>query len=63
MTPLPPRLDQIARLIAVGLPNKLIAAEMGLTYGTVKQHLYRLYRRVGVSNRTELANWTRDHLR
>jgi DNA-binding NarL/FixJ family response regulator len=42
-------LDALAR----GLTNKEIASELWLTEQTVKFHLTRIYRRLGVANRTE----------
>ena len=37
--------------------NKEIAYELHLTEGTVKEYLNRIFRKVGASNRTELAVW------
>lgn len=36
-----------------GLPNKLIARELGISDGTVKTHLSVIYRELGVQSRTE----------
>lgn len=44
---------EILQLIAHGGSNKEIARRLGLTEGTVKQHLYALYRKLGVRNRTQ----------
>jgi DNA-binding NarL/FixJ family response regulator len=49
------REQQIADLIAQGLCNKRIARALGLSVGTVKVYLNRIYRKVGASNRTALA--------
>jgi len=46
---------ECVRLVAEGFPDKAIAAELGLQYGTVKQHLLCARNRVGATNRTELA--------
>ena len=35
--------------------NKQIAGEMGITEGTVKIYLFRLFHKLGVRNRFELA--------
>ncbi len=43
----------ILRLAASGTPNRGIAEELGLAEGTVKQHMTRIFRRLGVRNRTE----------
>lgn len=47
------RQAEILQLIAQGRSNKEIARHLGLTEGTVKQHLYTLYRKLGVRNRTQ----------
>lgn len=52
---LSPKERAIANLVSQGLRNKEIAAELGITEGTVKVHLHRMYEKVGVTNRTELA--------
>ena len=48
-----PRQAQLLTLLAAGYSNKEIAAELGITYGTVKQHLFALFKRLGVANRTK----------
>lgn len=45
----------IGRLVARGLRNKDIAGELGMTEGTVKVYLHRIYEKLGIGNRTELA--------
>lgn len=45
----------IARFAAQGLRNKEIARELGITVGTVKVNLHRIYEKLEVTNRTELA--------
>lgn len=59
--PLSPREKQLAVRITSGLPNKLIAAELHLTVGTVKEYLNRLFRKLELHNRTELAMWAVKH--
>lgn len=49
---LTPRQQQVLQLLSDGMSNKEIAHALGLTAGTVKQHLYALFRKLGVSNRT-----------
>ena len=48
---------QVVELIAQAKLNKEIAHELHLTEGTVKEYLNRIYKKVGLSNRTELAVW------
>jgi two-component system nitrate/nitrite response regulator NarL len=46
---------QIILVLAEGITNKEIARRLGLTEGTVKVHLHRIYRKLGIANRTALA--------
>ena len=43
----------VVRLLARGLPNKVIARELGLSEATVKVHLLAVYRVLRARNRTE----------
>jgi DNA-binding NarL/FixJ family response regulator len=52
---LSPRERQLLRLIAMGLSNKQLAAELMISEGTVKVYLAKLFRKVGVHDRYELA--------
>ena len=53
--PLTIRERQIVRITAEGLTNKEIARRLRLAEGTVKVHLHRIYRKLGIANRTALA--------
>lgn len=46
---------EILKLIASGLSNKQIARELGSSPNTIRNHIYAVFRKAGVSNRTELA--------
>jgi DNA-binding NarL/FixJ family response regulator len=46
------QLDLIA-LLAEGMQNKLIANALGITEGTVKQHLKTIFKKLNVQNRTQ----------
>ncbi len=50
-----PRERKIAALVARGLRNRDIGAEMGIGEGTVKVYLHTMYQKLGIDNRTELA--------
>jgi DNA-binding NarL/FixJ family response regulator len=52
---LTPRQVEVYRAAARGLPNKLIARELGIEVSTVKTHLTQIYAVLGVSNRTQAA--------
>ena len=51
---LTPRQEQIVRMVAEGLPNGEIASKLQVSPHTVKNHLFRIYEKLGVSNRVEL---------
>ena len=53
------RQSQILPLLAEGMPNKRIANALGLTEGTVKQHLKDLFRRLNANNRTQAVREAR----
>jgi DNA-binding NarL/FixJ family response regulator len=44
---------QVMKLVAEGLPNKLVADRLGITTGTVQNHLNHVYEKLGVHSRTE----------
>jgi DNA-binding NarL/FixJ family response regulator len=48
---------QVIELVRQAKLNKEIAHELHLTEGTIKEYLNRIFRKVGVTNRTELAVW------
>jgi DNA-binding NarL/FixJ family response regulator len=52
---------EVLALIAAGLPNKLIASRLEISEKTVKAHLTSIYRRIGVTTRTEAALWAAEH--
>ena len=47
---------QVAELVARGLTNKEVAAELFVTVRAVEANLSRIYAKLGVRSRTELAN-------
>jgi len=57
--PLTSRQLQILPLLAEGMPNKRIAEALGVTEGTVKQHLKDLFRRLNARNRTQAVKEAR----
>ncbi len=46
---------EIARLVAAGSSNRQVAEALGVSVRTIDNHLYRIYRKVGVSDRESLA--------
>jgi two-component system nitrate/nitrite response regulator NarP len=49
------RQGQIVSLVAQGFKNKEIASTMGITEGTVKVYLYKLFRKLGMNHRLDMA--------
>ena len=48
---------EVLAMVAEGLPNKLIARELAISEKTVKAHLTKVYREIGVTDRTQAALW------
>lgn len=51
------RETEIARMIAQGLRNKVIAERLQISEGTVKIHLHNVYEKLGLDGRLELMLW------
>jgi DNA-binding CsgD family transcriptional regulator len=51
------REGEVARLVADGLTNKVIAARLGISERTVESHLERTRRKLGFHHRSEIAAW------
>ena len=47
---------QVAELVLQGFRNRDIAAALGITPATAKKHLTRIFEKVGVDSRVQLAN-------
>ena len=56
-TTLTPREFEILGLVAAGSQNAEVASALWVTEQTVKFHLSNIYKKLGVSNRTEASRW------
>jgi DNA-binding NarL/FixJ family response regulator len=52
---------EILRLVGEGHSNRELARMLWVTEQTVKFHLTNIYRKLGVSNRTEAGRWAQAH--
>jgi LuxR family maltose regulon positive regulatory protein len=57
---LSPREREVLRLVAAGLSNQETAAHLTITAGAVKKHLSNIYRKLGVSSRTQALARARE---
>ena len=55
------RQKQMILMLDRGLSNRDIAAELTISEHTVKVHLWRLFRRLGVKSRTQTLHFARTH--
>jgi len=58
---LTPREMEVLELVSAGMPNKRIARRLDISEKTVKAHLTRVFRRIGVTDRTQAALWAQRH--
>jgi two-component system, NarL family, nitrate/nitrite response regulator NarL len=49
------REDEVANLVAEGMTNREIAQKLGVAEHTVGNYLFRIYEKLGISSRVELA--------
>ena len=55
VTDLTPQEEAVATLVARGLSNREVAAELYISPKTVQYHLTRIYAKLGLRSRSELA--------
>jgi DNA-binding CsgD family transcriptional regulator len=54
---LTPTEEQVAALVAAGGTNRQVAEQLFVSVSAVEAHLTRIYAKLGVANRTQLAGW------
>jgi DNA-binding NarL/FixJ family response regulator len=55
ITLLSKREEEVVRLVAEGMSNKEVSAQLGLSEHTIKNYLFRVFDKLGVSTRVELV--------
>jgi len=58
---LTPREEQVVALVAEGMSNRDVSHELNLSEHTVKKYLFRIFDKLGVSNRVELVLYAVHH--
>jgi DNA-binding NarL/FixJ family response regulator len=58
---LTPREEQVVALVADGMSNRRVAAELGLREHTIKTYLFRIFEKLGISSRVELVLYAMNH--
>jgi DNA-binding NarL/FixJ family response regulator len=54
------REEEVAALVAQGMSNNQIAQELYLSEHTVKRHISKILRKLGLASRAEVAAWATE---
>jgi DNA-binding NarL/FixJ family response regulator len=54
---LSPREDEISRLVAEGMSNREVSRTLKISESTVKNSIFNIFEKLGISNRVELARY------
>lgn len=57
---LTPREQQVLARIAIGMTDKAIAEELGVSHQTVRNHVARIYAKIKVHSRSQAVVWARE---
>ena len=57
------REKEILNKLRIGASNNEIARSLFISENTVKTHLYNLFKKISVKNRTQAVSWANDNLR
>ena len=62
LDPLTAREREVAAMVAQGMSNRQIAQELFLSEHTVKRHISKILRKLGLASRAEVAAWATEGL-
>ena len=57
---LPARAREVLELVARGLPDEEVAAKLGITRNTLRNHIAVIYGKLGLNRRSALVIWARE---
>ncbi len=57
------REEEVIKLVIEGKSNKEIEEELYISFNTVKNHIYNIYKKIGVKSRTQLINFFSNNTR
>ncbi len=60
---LTPRETDVFNFLIQGMPNKEIAMRLSISEKTIEKHITSIYKKLGVTNRSEAIIWTINHSR
>jgi non-specific serine/threonine protein kinase len=60
-SPLTAREQEVAKLVARGLGNRAIAADLVTSEATVEVHVKRILSKLGFDSRTKIVAWVLEH--
>ena len=56
------REQEVALLVARGLTNRQVSAELTISERTAGNHVARILRKIGLTSRAQVAGWATGHL-
>jgi DNA-binding NarL/FixJ family response regulator len=59
---LTPREQQVAMLVAEGMSNREVSLHLGISEHTVKNYMFHIFDKLGISNRVELVRYAQSQL-
>jgi non-specific serine/threonine protein kinase len=60
-TPLTRREQEVARLVARGLTNRQVAAQLSISEHTVATHIAKILKKLGLNSRSQFGAWLIEH--
>jgi DNA-binding CsgD family transcriptional regulator len=55
-------MEILVMIVAAGASNKIAADKLCISPHTIKTHMYNIYKKIGVTNRTQATAWTIENM-